>query len=181
MDARVDKMPPPLCRLLMRPLLSWTPWGRRATRTAPSSCSCCVTTSPCGPLTCRWVGRKGRARSCRAGGYVGVVSGSLASALQREHCMYCSLGELVQLVSPTRPPTGTWKGNAAICFTHIPLKSCYCLLQAAEKVGLYCLLLPSGRPVMSRSQPQSPQQPVPSCPPTPCPPLFACAGCGAGA
>lgn len=39
-----------------RRLLSWIPWGRSLTRTAPSSCSSCATTSRSGPATCRQVG-----------------------------------------------------------------------------------------------------------------------------
>lgn len=42
------------CRRLTRRSLSWTRWERSRTRTARSSCSCCATTSPCGPATCRW-------------------------------------------------------------------------------------------------------------------------------
>ena len=42
-----------LCRHLTMPLPSWTLSTRTATRTAPSSCSCCVTISPCGPRTPR--------------------------------------------------------------------------------------------------------------------------------
>ena len=48
-------MPTCACRHLMRPLRSWTHLGRSRTRTAPSSCSCCATTSHCGPQTCRQV------------------------------------------------------------------------------------------------------------------------------
>lgn len=48
-------------RRLTRRLLSWTHWERRATRTAPSSCSCCATTSRCGPVTCRTLSRAARA------------------------------------------------------------------------------------------------------------------------
>ena len=42
-----------LCRRLTRRSATWTPWVRTVTRTAPSSCSCCATTSPCGPARCR--------------------------------------------------------------------------------------------------------------------------------
>lgn len=42
-----------LRRPLMRRSRSWTRWARSRTRTAPSSCSCCATTSPSGPPTCR--------------------------------------------------------------------------------------------------------------------------------
>lgn len=41
------------CRHSMRPLQSWTPLERSLTRTAPSSCSCCATTSLYGHQTCR--------------------------------------------------------------------------------------------------------------------------------
>ena len=39
------------------PLLSSTPSQRTPTRTPPSLCSSCETTSPCGPVTCRAIHR----------------------------------------------------------------------------------------------------------------------------
>lgn len=44
-----------LSRHLMMLLRSLTPWVRSRTKIVPSSCSCCVTIWPSGPLTCKMV------------------------------------------------------------------------------------------------------------------------------
>jgi hypothetical protein len=81
---------------LTRPSVTWTRWVRTATRTARSSCSCCVTTSRCGPARCRTRRRPSHQRHKHAPGLLEAQRRSvLAGAGSRNYmhlpaCRICS-------------------------------------------------------------------------------------------
>jgi hypothetical protein len=113
-----------LLRRLTRPSATWTPWVRTATRTARSSCSCCVTTSRCGPARCRTRRRLSHQRHKRSVLLCGAqrfgMQGHAATKGIRTRCVRC-----------VRRMTRLQEQAAASPACRMQLRGCSCKCAAA--------------------------------------------------